>query len=330
MNVLIFGGAGFVGRHYTKFFLEKNFKVHCVDNIAPLTGGMDPSKWLICKPYRYRNFSFEKRDCRDFFKDRIKKKYDLIINLAAIVGGREVIEHNPLAVAEDLEIDTSFWRWILKAKPAHVITYSSSAAYPISLQKKNNYRLLKESDISFQSGLFGMPDMSYGWAKLNNEYLSRLAFEKYNIKNTVFRPFSGYGYDQDLNYPFPSIMKRAILHKGDKNFIVWGTGKQMRDFVHISDVVRNSFLLSKKIKNGNAINLSTSKFTSFIQLATIALNFLGKKNIKVIGNSTKPEGVFARAGSFTLQKKYNIKNKISIKEGVENSLVLLKKIYNYN
>ena len=76
--------------------------------------------------------------------------------------------------------------------------------------------------------------------------------------------------------------------------------------------------------------MSTGKFTSFIQLATIALNFLGKKNIKVIGNSTKPEGVFARAGSFTLQKKYNIKNKISIKEGVENSLVLLKKIYNYN
>ena len=55
-----------------------------------------------------------------------------------------------------------------------------------------------------------MPDMSYGWAKLNNEYLSKLAFDKYNIKNTVFRPFSGYGYDQDLNYPFPSILKEQF------------------------------------------------------------------------------------------------------------------------
>ena len=36
--------------------------------------------------------------------------------MAAIVGGREVIEYNPLAVAEDLEIDTAFWRWAVKKK----------------------------------------------------------------------------------------------------------------------------------------------------------------------------------------------------------------------
>ncbi len=327
MKVLILGGAGFVGRHYTEFFLKKNFKVHCVDNIAPLTGGIHPKKWMVFKPLKNKNFYFEKRDCRSFFKDKIKKRYDLIINLAAIVGGREVIEYNPLAVAEDLEIDTSFWRWILKAKPLHVITYSSSAAYPISLQTRDNYRLLKESDISFQSGVFGMPDMSYGWAKLNNEYLSKLAFDKYNIKNTVFRPFSGYGYDQDLNYPFPSILKRAILHDEKKDFIVWGTGKQMRDFVHIKDIVKNSFLLSKKIKNGDAINLSTGKFTSFVELANLSLSLLGKKNIKVIGNSTKPEGVFARAGSFSLQKKYGAINKIRIKKGIKDSIKILKKIY---
>ena len=140
-----------------------------------------------------------------YFKKKLKKKYELVINLAAIVGGREVIENNPLAVAEDLEIDTAFWRWVVKNKIMikHTITYSSSAAYPIHLQKRKKYRLLKETDIDFSNNFIGKPDLSYGWAKLNNEYLALLAYEKHGIKNTIFRPFSGYGSDQDLKLSIP-------------------------------------------------------------------------------------------------------------------------------
>ena len=49
MNILIFGGAGFVGRHYTEHFLRKGEFVNIVDNIAPLSGGVHPKsgKYLI-------------------------------------------------------------------------------------------------------------------------------------------------------------------------------------------------------------------------------------------------------------------------------------------
>ena len=105
----------------------------------------------------------------------MEKKYDLVINLAAIVGGREVIENNPLAVAEDLEIDTAFWRWAVKNKKI-------GAAYPVHLQTKKNFRLLKEQDIDFSKDNLGKPDLSYGWAKLNNEYLNRFLWDKkYNF-----------------------------------------------------------------------------------------------------------------------------------------------------
>ena len=320
MNILIFGGAGFVGRHYTEHFLKKGEFVCIVDNIAPLSGGTYPKKWKIFNPYKFKKkFNFLNQDCRKFFNNKLKKKYNLVINLAAIVGGREVIENNPLAVAEDLEIDTAFWRWVVKNKKniGHVITYSSSAAYPVYLQKKKNYRLLKESDIDFSKNELGRPDLSYGWAKLNNEYLASLAYEKYGIKNTIFRPFSGYGSDQDLNYPFPSIIKRAMSHKSKKNFVVWGSGNQMRDFIHIKDVIRGSLLITNKIKNGKAVNLSSGKFISFIDLSKKILTILGKKNIKVIGNSTKPEGVFARGGSRLLQKKYGFVPKVSIDQGIK-------------
>ena len=116
MSILIFGGAGFVGRHYTEYFLKKKESVEIIDNIAPLSGGIHPKKWKLFNPYKYKEFKFLREDCRNFFKKKLNKSYDLVINLAAIVGGREVIEYNPLAVAEDLEIDTSFWRWAVKNK----------------------------------------------------------------------------------------------------------------------------------------------------------------------------------------------------------------------
>ena len=169
--LLIFGGVWFVGILYTVFFLKKKKIVEVIDNIAPLSGGIHPKKWKLFNPYKYKKFKFLNEDCRNFFKKRLNKNYELVINLAAIVGGREVIEYNPLAVAEDLEIDTSFWRWAVKNKKRikHIITYSSSAAYPVHLQRKKKYRLLKETDIDFTKDFLGKPDLSYGWAKLNNE-----------------------------------------------------------------------------------------------------------------------------------------------------------------
>jgi len=150
--------------------------------------------------------------------------------------------------------------------------------------------------------------------------MAKIAYLKYNIKNSVFRPFSGYGYDQDLAYPFPNIVRRAINHDSNKDFIVWGSGKQKRDFIHISDCIEGSIKISKKIKNGNAINLSSGKYTDFITLAKMILNSLGKKKVKVFGNSNKPEGVFARAGCTKLQKKLGFKPKIKLQKGIEEAI----------
>ena len=60
----------------------------------------------------------------------------------------------------------------------------------------------------------GMPDMSYGWAKLTCEYLAQLAYRKHGLKSICYRPFSGYGEDQDDAYPFPSICKRVMENRG--------------------------------------------------------------------------------------------------------------------
>ena len=91
----------------------------------------------------------------------------------------------------------------------------------------------------------------------------------------------------------------------------------MRDFIHIKDVIRGSLVIARKIKNGKAVNLSSGKLLSFISLSKKIFKILGRKNIKVNGNSNKPEGVYARGGSTFLQKKYGFVPKISIDQGIK-------------
>lgn len=235
-----------------------------------------------------------------------------------MVGGRLMIEYNPLAVADDLSIDAEYWQWAKETKPKKSITFSSSAAYPIKFQRREHYVLLKEDMIQFESDL-GMPDMSYGWAKLTCEYLGKLAYERHGLKSVAYRPFSGYGEDQDDTYPFPSICKRAIQNK-DKNILtVWGTGDQMRDFIHIEDCIDGVLQTMDKIDNGDAINLSTGIYTSFKELAKLAAEAVGYSP-EVKGLSEKPEGVFARGGDTTKQKQLGFTYKIPLKDGVQKAI----------
>ncbi len=318
-KILVTGGAGFVGRHLVRELLQLGHEVHVVDSVAEFTGGMDPEKgWPIFEPRDYSNFIFYKQDCREWFEENKVTDFDYVYHLAAMVGGRLMIENNPLAVADDLSIDASYWQWAKETKPQKTACFSSSAAYPISFQEEVDYILLEENMIKFSTNI-GMPDMSYGWAKLTCEYLARLAYEKHSLKSICYRPFSGYGEDQDDAYPFPSICKRAIENKGAEELTVWGTGKQLRDFIHIDDCIDGIMKTIDKIDDGSAVNLSTGKLTSFLEFASIAARVVGY-NPKVIGLSDKPTGVFARGGDTKLQRELGFKACIDFPQGVRKAV----------
>lgn len=320
-KVLVTGGAGFVGRHLCYALLERGDEVSCVDSIVPLTGGIDPKNdngWPLYNPFDYKNFSFFKEDCRDYFAKIKDTDFDEVYHLAAMVGGRQMIEHNPLVVAEDLAIDSLFWKWAKEVRPGKSVCFSSSAAYPIKYQRKVGYKLLSEDMIDFSDDI-GFPDLSYGWAKLTHEYLARLAYEKHGLRSVTYRPFSGYGEDQDKAYPFPSICKRVLSEKGSEELIVWGTGDQMRDFIHIEDCIIGILHTMSQIDDGRAINLSTGILTSFKDFASKAANIVGY-NPKIIGTTDMPEGVFARGGDVTLQKSLGFSYKITFEEGIKRGI----------
>lgn len=286
MNILLTGSHGFVGRAFRRALPYANF------TLVDLKNGVD---------------------CRNFFKLETKQ-YDLVIHLAAIVGGRVQIEQAPLSLAVDLAIDAEFANWCMVTRQPYVVYFSSSAAYPIELQTIQKKHKLKENDINFNK--MGKPDMTYGWSKLTGEMLMNYLRET-GTKVLTLRPFSGYGTDQDLTYPFPSIIQRAIMNSNP--FDIWGRANTTRDFIHIDDVVDAVCTMVKNDCN-QTVNLCTGRAITFVELAKIALDTMGvDKYPKFNIVSNKPAGVAYRVGNPTMMSDYYTP-KITLEEGVHRAI----------
>lgn len=268
MRILLTGSRGFVARGFERHFAGQG---HDITRVDILDG---------C-------------DVRDFFRTD-GTRFDLVVHLAAVVGGRTMIDGEPLKVATDLAIDSDMFQWALRTKPGRVVYYSSSAAYPIDLQ--NDYATaqpLHEDDIRLGKYLnIGRPDQTYGWAKLTGEMLAEHARDA-GVKVHVFRPFSGYGADQDASYPFRAFADRALREAAP--FDIWGTGRQVRDFIYIDDVVAAT-MAAVDLDVQGPTNLCTGVPTSFLELAAAFTEAAGYSP-QFAPQPDKPVGVAYRVGN---------------------------------
>lgn len=286
MKILITGHKGFVG---TAFCKKLSVEPNVLDGVDILAGV----------------------DARDFFRKN-DTKYDLVIHLAAVVGGRLTIDNDPLKVAVDLSIDAEMFQWAVRTKQPRVVYYSSSAAYPIDLQTSTRLKDLHENDINFEA--IRNPDMTYGWAKLTGEYQAKFA-EAEGVRVHVFRPFSGYGETQSLDYPFPSFIARG--KRRDDPFEVWGNGMQYRDFIHIDDIVDATLEAVKQDVPG-PVNLGLGRPTSFNELAEMVMSQAGYKG-EIKHLPAKPTGVHFRVSDPDKMFKF-FTPKITLEEGIARAL----------
>jgi nucleoside-diphosphate-sugar epimerase len=276
MKALVTGDRGFLGRRFAEELERRGYDVV----------GLDTKRSPA-------------QDCRLWFSSSAGTRaghFDLVVHAAAVIGGRARIDGAPLATAVNLSIDAEMFRWASAARPGRVVYFSSSAAYPVAYQVGNERNLLIEEHLDLPR-LAYEPDQVYGWTKVVGEVLAGKLREA-GVPVTVVRPFSGYGADQDEDYPFPSFIRRACERGAADGgvFRIWGNGNQVRDFVHVDDIVARTLRLAD---DGTAepVNLCTGRPTSFNELARLVCSEAGWDDPKYAHLLNAPTGVRYRVGS---------------------------------
>lgn len=297
-RALVTGDRGFLGRHFTEELRARGYEVTGLDVKA------SPGQ-----------------DCRDFFRGWLRAPsgnwvhFDLVVHCAAVVGGRATIDGDPLVTAESLSIDAEIFRWAAIAKPGRVLYFSSSAAYPVGLQTGySSITSLKESALDVRETLLGMPDQVYGWSKVTGELLAARLRDS-GVPVTVVRPFSGYGEDQDAAYPFRAILER--VRRREDPLTVWGAGEQVRDWIHVDDVVAGALAIAES-GTVEPVNLCTGRATSFMELASLMARAAGYEPV-VKPLADKPTGVAYRVGDPSRMLRY-YEPRVDLTDGIRRAL----------
>lgn len=271
-RALITGSAGFVGGSFARRLVQDGWSVWGID-IRSDHGG-----------------SYTAADCRTFFDDRNQsptRPFDLVIHAAANIPNVDNRGRHPLPVAENVALDLAALRWATQARPHHFVYFSSCAAYPAD----HTGELITETDIDPDA--MREPVAMYGLAKLFGERAAAAARDE-GVNVHMFRPFTGTGPTQSLNYPTPAICQRAAT--GENPLTVWSDS--VRDIIHVDDVV-NAVLAAVDADIPGPVNLCTGIATSFVELAEMAAHAAGYTGLVRILDGM-PAGVSRRVGDPSL------------------------------
>jgi UDP-glucose 4-epimerase len=262
-NILVTGGAGFIGSHLCKKLSSLTSNLTIYDNLS--SGKVENVKHLP-------QVHFVKADILDLKKLYSQEKADLIYHLAAQVVVPYSME-NPI---EDFETNARGTLNVLeKARKddARVVFASSAAVYG------NTTKLPTPENYGFS------PDSCYGLSKVVGEQYCNMYSKQYGLDTTILRFANVYG-------PRCHGVIEDFLDKISRNpekLEIIGTGLQSRDFVHVSDVV-DALILSatSEIAVGETFNIGFGKTTKIIDLAKMILKILGLSNKTVITTTNVP------------------------------------------
>jgi len=122
------------------------------------------------------------------------------------------------------------------------------------------------------------------------ELLGRFAASKSSLNVAICRPTAVYGryddFDPQTSHVIPALIRRAVSKENP--FVVWGTGEEMRDFLHVTDLVRGCLLLLEKHADCDPVNIGYGEAFSVRQIVENILKASGHSNADVQFDATKP------------------------------------------
>ena len=274
MNVLVAGGAGFIGANLIQRLLRLGANVRATlyrKGPVILDQGIE---YLWCDLTKMA-------DC-----EKAVSGVEFVFLCAAKTSGAAIIESNPLIhVTPNILINAQMLEAAYWAKVDKVIWLSSNVAYPPS-----GDRPVKEEEL-----FLGDPYGKYfaaGWMKRYSEVLCRLYSEKLDrtMSTVVLRPSNVYGPYDDYDFGtshMTAALVRRVVERHDP-LIIWGNGEDIRDLIYVDDFIDAMIMAADKIDSYDPINIGLGRGYSVKQVAQLLLEIDGFTDARIEFDHSKP------------------------------------------
>ncbi len=270
-NVLVTGGAGFIGSHLTDALVKRNCAVTVLDNLS--TGNQANLRHLG------DSIRFVRGDIRDpELVDELVAGCALIFHQAAVVSVPQTVE-DPMESARVNEIGTlNLLEAARKHQVKRMVMASSCAVYGDDPQMPKH------------EGMIPKPLSPYAVQKRTSELYAAIYPNLYSLETVCLRYFNVFGPRQDPSSPYSGVISIFMTQAAQRQApLIHGDGNQTRDFIFVQDVVRANLLAAQSRQAvGRALNIGTGRF--------VRINDLWKMIAMMSDLELKPQYGPARAG----------------------------------
>jgi UDP-glucose 4-epimerase len=315
--VVVTGGAGFIGSHVAAELLRRRYRVIVLDDLS--SGKLENVRHLI-GPSSHRGQS---RNSLEFVHGSITdlplaknvlQGVDYVFHQAAIPSVPRSIE-NPQATHE--ANITGTLNVLLAATDngvKKVVYASSSAVYG------DTPTLPKTED------MFPNPQSPYAVSKLAGEYYCRVFHQVYGLPTVCLRYFNVYGPRQDPSSQYAAVIPAFIQKALDgKPPIIFGDGRQTRDFTFIRDVV-DANILAAETDAAGVYNIGRGERVSINKLARLVIKLVGNK-VTPVHREPRPGDVRHSLADISRARQFGYNPRYSLGEGLKETIRVMRGVW---
>jgi len=252
MNILITGGAGFIGFHLAKHLAGKGYKISICDNLS--RGKLDQDfKNLV----QQDNVKFIQADLTEKTElDKLEKGYDHVYHLAAINGTRYFYEIPHQVLRVNLLSLINMLDWLRDSACKSFIWTSSSEVYA-GTAKILDIPIPTPEDVPSAIDDVFNPRFSYACTKIAGELLCINYAREYGLNINIIRPHNIYGERMAYEHVIPEFITRII--RRENPFKIYG-GTQTRAFCYVEDFIKGlKLVLESPVPSSEIINLGNDR-----------------------------------------------------------------------
>jgi len=312
-NVLVTGGAGFIGSRVVDLLVKKGANVRVVDDLSK--GEATNLRENIKKIEFIQADLTKKKAAKNSLKDM-----DFCFNFAARIGGIGYFHKHPATILRDNTlISLNLWE-AARDTNTKMICVSSSMVFERAKMFPTPEEAVK----------FSPPPLTgYGFSKLVAEYIAKTYYEEFNIPYVIVRPFNVYGPGEmpgnyiGYSHVIPDLVKKII--SGQYPLEILGNGKQTRSYTYVDDAAAGIIFAAEYGENDD-FNIGTGIETSVVELANILWKICGRKEpIKFKFLQPFKYDVQRRVPDVSKIKKLGWKPNVPLEKGLKITVEWLKK-----